>query len=190
MHGPNHIATVKNGVSAFKATGIHPYNPNAIPEYAFLNYGPEPRQHLPDAVEENMDEIIEERPSPSSSHSAANENEVTPTKDILNKINPVPKTKKRMLEERKVAKLAKCDKDTSKKSKLKKVVDGHATHCNSVEIGKTVKNGVSAFKVTEIHPYNPNAIPEYAFLNYEPEPRQHLPDAVEENMDELLMKMK
>lgn len=62
-------ATVENGISCFRATGIHPFNPDAIPDYAFLNedhqleeHQPEehqPEHNLPDALEEDMNEHIE-----------------------------------------------------------------------------------------------------------------------------------
>lgn len=37
-------ATVKNASSSFKATGIVPFDPSAIPEYAYLTENPETKQ--------------------------------------------------------------------------------------------------------------------------------------------------
>lgn len=79
-------ATVENAVSSFRATGIYPFRPDAIPDYAFLNNDeatipevtePEaPNISKKDNVQENVDGTAE-----------------SPGK-ILDYINPIPSTSK------------------------------------------------------------------------------------------------
>lgn len=50
-------ATPENAVSAFKATGIYPFNPDAIPQYAFINVNTVEERHLNvQPVEENVND--------------------------------------------------------------------------------------------------------------------------------------
>lgn len=94
-------ATVENGISAFRATGISPFNQDAIPDYAYVEmdfeHGSEVIQpqssdstHLPQTTSRSS-------PQPGCSHSPdppmANEggSDVTPGK-LLNQISPIPKT--------------------------------------------------------------------------------------------------
>lgn len=94
-------ATVENGLSAFRATGISPFNQDAIPDYAYveidIEHGSEVVQpqssdstHLPQTTSRSS-------PQPGCSHypdpPTADEDvsDVTPGK-LLDQISPVPKT--------------------------------------------------------------------------------------------------
>lgn len=109
-------ATVKNAVSAFKATGIVPFNPSAIPDYAYLTDNTqEPAQNEydidnqsgTDASDEDEDNLATPRSIESSrinvenlvslpSTSAGIQSPQTPQNDtpgkLLDQINPVPVT--------------------------------------------------------------------------------------------------
>jgi hypothetical protein len=78
-------ATLQNGQSGFRATGIFPYDPNVIPEQAFLT-----------CVRENQTPLSGSTGSPpssvgssSTSISIPDSNEITPTK-MLDRIHEVP----------------------------------------------------------------------------------------------------
>jgi hypothetical protein len=74
-------ATVTNGVSAFRATGIYPFNPNAIPDYAYL--GQPPEQPLVDnTTEKNMpsNSRATNHSEPSTSNQQLRDFDSTPTK--------------------------------------------------------------------------------------------------------------
>lgn len=87
-------ATVENGVSSFRATGIQPFNPDAIPDYAFLNE--EQTEDQREQINEHIEPEPEhppENPTPGCSQAI---NERTPVKDtpctMLQKFNPIPST--------------------------------------------------------------------------------------------------
>ncbi|XP_030749386.1 uncharacterized protein LOC115877377 [Sitophilus oryzae] len=65
-------ATIENAVSAFKSTGICPFNPEAIPNYAYLNDNE--NDHLEKRKIDNLSETPEhlENPGPSSQETRTN----------------------------------------------------------------------------------------------------------------------
>lgn len=65
-------ATIENAVSAFKSTGICPFNPEAIPNYSYLNDNE--NDHLEKRKIDNLSETPEhlENPGPSSQETRTN----------------------------------------------------------------------------------------------------------------------
>lgn len=89
-------ATAQNAISAFKSTGILPYNPLAIPDYAFLNQNPvcavqnpvnnETIPARPDSPQPGPSVIQHQNTTPNKSTAADN---ITPGK-ALDEVSPVP----------------------------------------------------------------------------------------------------
>lgn len=94
-------ATVSNATSGFSAIGIYPYNPDMIPEYAFLNQDEAPNNDInhednavnyQNAINEENQRNDDETISDNGEVTVVNEN-ITPGK-MLDIINPVPSTSK------------------------------------------------------------------------------------------------
>lgn len=89
-------ATAQNAISAFNSTGILPYNPLAIPDYAFLNQNPvcavqnpvnnETIPARPDCPQPGPSGIQHQYTTPNKSTAADN---ITPSK-ALDEVSPVP----------------------------------------------------------------------------------------------------
>ena len=101
-------ATPENAISGFRGTGIFPLNPNAVPEYAFVeveqtthesqNIGEVPECCRLDSSVENIgqstgQQAVQRAMTPQPSCSWQNVSELTPSK-LLKKISPVPKISK------------------------------------------------------------------------------------------------
>lgn len=95
-------ATVENGMSGFRATGIAPFNPAIIPDYAFVAIDVEgdspventvPSEQKTQTPLKNNPESHGSSPQPSCSYQAdvTVEDDFTPGK-LLDEISPVPKT--------------------------------------------------------------------------------------------------
>lgn len=92
-------ATVENGMSGFRATGISPFNQDAIPDYAFveIEYSSEVLQPQSSNSTDLPQTTSRSSPQPGCSHyldpptAVEDISEVTPGK-LLNRISPVPKT--------------------------------------------------------------------------------------------------
>lgn len=135
-------ATPANAVSGFKATGIYPFNPDAIPDYAFRSDSDRLRPTETENMNVSGQTLQDSRPTSSPlPHSAtratsplpgpstrpgdiwpviSNEaNQVTPTK-ILNNISPLPvKPKTQTNKRRKIKATNLTSKENIKKLKLK-----------------------------------------------------------------------
>lgn len=97
-------ASHKNAISGFEATGVYPFNPEEIPEYAFLAESEEIADHPAAATVSLKAEVEVRPPSPvpgtskelvefeSPYKTVEGSKDITPLK-ILQKINPVPKVK-------------------------------------------------------------------------------------------------
>lgn len=95
-------ATVQNGVSGFKACGIYPFNPNAIPDYAYLEASIPNMEIENSSVNrlENSDKdcndhlssisVIEQTPRKEIKETV-DKQQISPT-EILKDISPIPST--------------------------------------------------------------------------------------------------
>lgn len=84
-------ASIENATSGFKATGVFPLNPNAIPEYAFRT-NPEvfAKRHQDDQTEGIQSNTVSEEPIPNTSKTQTPFEKPTPTK-VLHEVSPLPK---------------------------------------------------------------------------------------------------
>lgn len=99
-HAWGRSATVENGMSAFRATGISPFNQDAIPDYAYVEidfeHGSENVQPQSLNSTHSPQTTSRSSPQPGCSHypdlpATEDVSEITPGK-LLNEISPVPKT--------------------------------------------------------------------------------------------------
>lgn len=117
-------ASAENAISGFKASGVVPFNPGAIPDYAFFDSDAEPNSVPNSSTSSTMPSLsqgtIENEPVPGTSTGKTSDN-WTPSR-ILKDISPIPQ---KLIEARKrskqVGKLLTSDEHiTTRRSKEKK----------------------------------------------------------------------
>ncbi|CAH1985221.1 unnamed protein product [Acanthoscelides obtectus] len=156
-------ATVKNAVSSFRATGIVPFNPSAIPDYAYLTDKPqgaspnEPEsQVLPNVDNRNesaqdssiieiLESVVNDSAGPSDTKTP--EKEIDTPGKILDKINPIPITEAVSSARKRGGQLASVltssDNIRNKKKKLEEKLQAEAKKRKKKENKKCIKPGPS-----------------------------------------------
>lgn len=121
-------ATVNNAISSFRATGIIPFNSDAIPEYAFLNDTETltPEKRMRGESDAQLDEIANVNNADSTDENRENINpqieKETPGK-ILNLICPIPSTSKVEVVRKRSRQLAEVLTSPENMSKKKAIAD-------------------------------------------------------------------
>ncbi|CAH1989114.1 unnamed protein product [Acanthoscelides obtectus] len=160
-------ATVKNAVSSFRDTGIVPFNPSAIPDYAYLTDKPqgaspnEPEsQVLPNgeisvdnrnesaqdsSIIEILESVVNDSAGPSDMKTP--EKEIDTPGKILDKINPIPITEAVSSARKRGGQLASAltssDNIRNKKKKLEEKLQAEAKKRKKKENKKCIKPGPS-----------------------------------------------
>lgn len=127
----NKSASVKNATSGFSATGIKPFNRNAIPDYAFFTSGnPDNGNELHVAATIQQDDIRDDTSNnestlvlPPSAQKQVTVKIVTPKKSpgkILNLVSPIPTIEKTANVRQRSRKIAEVLNSTANMKNLKK----------------------------------------------------------------------
>lgn len=128
-------ASAENAISGFKASGVVPFNPGAIPDYAFFDSDAEPNSVPNSSTSSTMPSLsqgtIENEPVPGTSTGKTSDN-WTPSR-ILKDISPIPQ---KLIEARK----------RSKQVGKLLTSDEHITTRRSKEIEKEMKENKRTIK--------------------------------------------